>query len=932
MEDSERTKESLVKELTELRKRIAELEKSEMERRQAEKDLDITSDRLSRAELISRSGNWEFDLLSRRVYASEGARKIYGLSDRIWTIAEVQQIPLPEYRNMLDTALRDLIEEDRPYDVEFKIRRFDTGEIIDIHSAAEYDRGRNVVFGIIQDITERKQTEEALKESEERYRIAIESSNDGVAIVRGDRHVYVNRRFLEMFGYDSPEEILGKPTFLSVHPDDLDTVMDINRRRQRGESVAAKYEFKGIRKDGSILFVEVSATTTTFQGKRVSLAYLRDVTERKNAEESLREREQILKAIIHGSPIPQFVIDNDHKVLYWNQALTGYTGISAGEMVGTADHWKAFYRDRRPCLADLLVGGEISRLQEWYQTKYRSSTLIEGAYEAVDHFVRFGKEPKWLHFTAAAIRDSKGSLVGAVETVVDITELKNAEVALQESEKKYRSIIENAVEGIFQSTPEGRFLSVNPAMATMCGYSSPEEMVAMISDIGAQYYCSPEERLEFLKRLETEGFVQGYEHQIRRKDGSTRWASVSARVVRDTDYNTLYYEGTILDITNHRNLEAQLLQSQKMEAIGTLAGGIAHDFNNILMAMMGYTGLVGMKVSEDPELRSYLNQIQGCTSRAANLTRGLLAFSRKQAVELRPQSTNAILRECEKLLRRLVPEDVDFSLSLDEDVTVMADMTQMDQVLINLVSNAKDAMPKGGILHIEAKAVQLGEEFRRTHGFGEPGRYARISVADTGTGMDEGTQKKMFDPFFTTKEIGKGTGLGLSIVYGIIKQHNGYITVRSKPQEGTTFDIYLPAVKMAIAEEPQVITDVAGGTETILVAEDDPMVRGMVKEILLTYGYNVIEAGDGKDAVSKYVEHHDKIDLLIFDVVMPKKNGKEAYDEICEMDASVPVVFISGYTGDVVINKGIKDTTVGYISKPLSADQLLRKVREALVR
>jgi two-component system, cell cycle sensor histidine kinase and response regulator CckA len=388
----------------------------------------------------------------------------------------------------------------------------------------------------------------------------------------------------------------------------------------------------------------------------------------------------------------------------------------------------------------------------------------------------------------------------------------------------------------------------------------------------------------------------------------------------------------VYDLTERRGLEAQLLQAQKMEAIGTLAGGVAHDFNNILMAIMGYANILQMRMVENDPLRVYVDQIASSTGKAANLTQSLLAFSRKQTMELHPRSTNMIVRDVEKLLKRLVPEDVKFTVSLNEDVTIMADVTQIDQVLMNLISNAKDAMPKGGALHVEVKPVEIGKVFRQTYGFGEPGRYSMISVTDTGSGMDEATQKRIFEPFFTTKEAGKGTGLGLSIAYGIVKQHNGYITVSSQLGEGTTFEIYLPAVDTPASELGQASEKAPGGTETVLVAEDNNDVRGIVVTILRVAGYTVMEASDGEDAVRRYKDQREKINLLILDVVMPGKNGKEVYEEIHALDPSIPALFMSGYTGDVVLDKGLQDTTVNYISKPLKANELLIKVREVLER
>jgi CheY-like chemotaxis protein len=288
------------------------------------------------------------------------------------------------------------------------------------------------------------------------------------------------------------------------------------------------------------------------------------------------------------------------------------------------------------------------------------------------------------------------------------------------------------------------------------------------------------------------------------------------------------------------------------------------------------------------------------------------------------------VREIEKLLRRLLPEDIDLLLSLGDDVTVMADMTQIDQVLINLATNARDAMPRGGQLRIETREVELDRDFKRVHGYGELGVYALIAVTDTGTGMDEKTREKIFEPFFTTKEVGKGTGLGLSIVYGIVKQHSGYITVYSEQNMGTSFHLYLPAVKAKVRKAKRIPVGTKRGTETILFAEDDPDIRRIVREILGMSGYSVIEATDGQNAVEKFMEHRDRIDLLILDVVMPIKNGKEAYEEIKAMKPAMRALFMSGYSSDFILRKGIRNQAVDFVPKPISPNELLQKVREAL--
>jgi CheY-like chemotaxis protein len=366
-----------------------------------------------------------------------------------------------------------------------------------------------------------------------------------------------------------------------------------------------------------------------------------------------------------------------------------------------------------------------------------------------------------------------------------------------------------------------------------------------------------------------------------------------------------------------------------MEAIGTLAGGVAHDFNNILTALVGYAALLRMKVN-DKTLHAYVDQILSASQKATDLIQSLLAFSRQQAASLKPISLNSLLKGTEKLLKRLVTEDIAIKTQLAaEDIIIMADATQLDQILFNLTTNARDAMPQGGILTIETRQVTLDNEFKRFHGYGGPGQYALLSVSDTGMGMDNTTQERIFEPFFTTKEVGKGTGLGLSTIYGIVQQHNGYITVKSKPKKGTTFDIYLPVTNEVSVGETSVLTRMEGGNETILIAEDNDVVRDLMRDILIEYGYRVIEAADGVEAVKQF-KNADTIDLLVFDSVMPKKNGREAYDEIHKIKPDTRVIFTSGHSRDVFLDKGIEDRKINFLQKPIFPDALLQMVREML--
>ena len=422
------------------------------------------------------------------------------------------------------------------------------------------------------------------------------------------------------------------------------------------------------------------------------------------------------------------------------------------------------------------------------------------------------------------------------------------------------------------------------------------------------------------------------EHRIVRPDGETRVVQERGEVVYDEAGRPFHMIGTIQDITERKHLEDQLFQAQKMESVGQLAGGVAHDFNNFLMAIMSYASLIQMKLKEDSTLKNYAEQILLASRKAADLTQSLLAFSRKLIINLKPTSLNTVLERTNKFISRVIGEDIKLETRLsDSELNVRADSGRLDQVLLNLATNARDAMPDGGRLTIETEPVRLDDAFIKAQGYGEPGMFALISVTDTGKGMDEKTREKIFEPFFTTKEIGKGTGLGLSVSHGIIKQHNGYINVDSEPGRGTAFKIYLPMIESGAFEDQSIETaPPVGGNETILIAEDESDVRKILKIMLEDFGYKIIEAFDGENAVKKFMLNKDEIALVILDVIMPKKNGKEAYDEINILSPEVKALFISGYTAEIVHKKGILDREINFISKPVSPNELLKKVREVL--
>jgi len=522
----------------------------------------------------------------------------------------------------------------------------------------------------------------------------------------------------------------------------------------------------------------------------------------------------------------------------------------------------------------------------------------------------------------------KGWLYVAVTAIILYLLIRRGEATLRESEKKFRMLADTAAAAIFIYR-EATFLSVNATSQKMTGYSQEELLRMNFWDV-----AHPDHRAMMRQRaaarLRGDDVVSRYEFKIVTKLGEERWVDFTSGIIEFEGRRAVL--GTAYDVTERKQLEDQLRQSQKIEAVGLLAGGVAHDFNNILTAIIGYGHIIKMKLPEHDPLRSYADQILTSAERAANLTSGLLAFSRKQVIQPHPVNIDEIITRVGRLLTRLIGEDIELSMELGcGETAILADPGQIELVLMNLATNAQDAMPDGGKLTITTGRVELGRDFIDTHGFGVAGSYALITATDTGVGMDQKTQDRIFEPFFTTKEVGKGTGLGLAVVYGIIKQHEGFITVYSEPGKGTTYKIYLPITKAMIEQKRTLKTaDTWDGSETILVAEDDEAVRHLTVKLLTEAGYRVVEASNGEEAVRKYKEQKDAIQLLLLDVIMPRKNGKEVYDEISGIRPDIKTIFMSGHAGDVFERKHINGKRFNIIMKPVSPLSLLHKVREVL--
>ncbi len=512
-------------------------------------------------------------------------------------------------------------------------------------------------------------------------------------------------------------------------------------------------------------------------------------------------------------------------------------------------------------------------------------------------------------------------------------ELREAQgrATLRATEASFATLVEHAPVGIYRSSPEGRFLSVNAAVVRMLGYETGAQVLNL--DMARDVYADAAERQRLVERdTYSDRQYDNVEATWKRRDGRLLTVQLSVRAVRNAAGRVDYYETFVRDVTDQRRLQQQVLQSQKMEAVGRLAGGVAHDFNNLLTVITSYSDLLLEDLAPGDAKRDDLEQVRKAADGAAALTRQLLAFSRQQVVEPRVVSLNTVVEGLQKILRRVIGEDIEVTIALAPDLeSVRADVGQLEQVLMNLVVNARDAMPTGGRLTVETANVEHDPEYARDREAAAVRRFAMLAVTDTGCGMDEATKARIFEPFFTTKETGKGTGLGLATVYGIVKQAGGFIWVYSEPGQGTSFKIYLPAVDATAERTTAAATTPAPrGTETVLLVEDAAAVRAVTKQILERQGYTVLEAPDGEAGLRLAQRHRGVIHLLLTDVVMPRVGGRELAEQLARLRPDVKVLYASGYTDDSVVRHGILESGTAYLQKPFSPESLARKVRDVL--
>ena len=634
--------------------------------------------------------------------------------------------------------------------------------------------------------------------------------------------------------------------------------------------------------------------------------------ERRALERALRESHDLLRAAIEATTDAVFVKDLQGRYLIINTAGARLFGRSVEEIMGRCDSE----------LFSANTARDIMQRDSW--------VIATGETQTYEETVEIAGVTRVYLSTKGLYRNHESKLLGLIGISRDITERVRAEDALKASEAKFRGLFENMLEGVYQAGPDDGILTANPAFARMLGYASAEELQAADA---TRLYVDREARRAFRRALEEAGEVRNLEVALRAKDGRTITALESARAVRDQNGRLLYYHGTLTDITERRQMEDELRQTQRMEVIGQLAGGIAHDFNNLLTVIVGYTDLMRAELEEGNPIRKDLDEVEKAARSAASLTQQLLAFGRRQMLQPVVLDLNHVVGKVESMLRPLIGETIELETILDPTLGgVLVDPGQIDQVLMNLVVNARDAMPEGGTITIATANVVLDSEFARRHVGAVPGRYVSLTIRDAGCGMTPDVLARVFEPFFTTKGPGKGTGLGLSTVFGLVKQSGGYITIESTPGVGTTVTTYLPTVDDPVesaAAGPRSMQTLEG-TETILLVEDETGVRNLMQKVLERYGYTVLPARDAGDAIAIEDSYRGAIHLLVSDMIMPGLSGSDLAQRIVRRRPAIKVLFVSGYASREAIDLGVINQKVSFLQKPFRPGTLARKVRERL--
>jgi len=755
------------------------------------------------------------------------------------------------------------------------------------------------------DITERKK-------AEEQYKDVFEGAVEGIhrATPQGE-YLAVNPALAKMLGYDSPKEVMS-----SLKDVVTQVWLDANERSRFLESIEKHgvmrgYECRYLRKDGTVFWVSLNSRKVCGPDGNTLFydTFIEDITERNRMENAMRQSEAKFSKAFRSSPAAVLIVDlTEDRFVDVNEAFERISGYRRDEVIGRTSSELGMWNDlndRERVLGQLRADGRIRNLE--YAFRSKTGSMGTGLISA--ELIELDGRPC------------------ALAAAIDVTEHKQIEQRLN----NLATAIEHAGEQIVITDLDGVIQYCNPAFEKITGYSREEAVGA-----NPRILKSGRHTAEFYGQLWTtikNGEVWTGHLVNKKKDGSLYEEDATISPIRDALGKITGFVAVKRDVTQQLQLERQFQQAQKLESIGRLAGGVAHDFNNILTVINGYSDFLLTALDRTDPLWSNADEIRKASERATSLTKQLLAFSRKQVIEPKTMDVNTTIRDSEQMLQRLIGEDITLTTRLDPFLgQVLADPEQVHQVIMNLIINARDAMPEGGLLDIATLNVEVTDDDARSRPDAKPGRYVMMAVTDGGTGMDENTRQQIFEPFFTTKERDKGTGLGLSTVYGIVRQSGGWIDVSSEVGVETSFKLYFPRIDGPLVVEQKEAIRSTGphGGETILVVEDQDAVRRITKKILRVYGYDILEAANGDEAVEVSQKHPGEIHLLLTDVILPGMNGKELSERLRTLRPKLKVLFTSGYTSEIIAARGVLDYGVAYIPKPFIPDRLAAKVREVL--
>jgi two-component system cell cycle sensor histidine kinase/response regulator CckA len=756
-----------------------------------------------------------------------------------------------------------------------------------------------------QDITAQRAAQETIRESEEKYRLVVENSINGVAIIQDGRLRYLNRTACAIIGYPE-DELLGRQFGQFIAPDDRNELLREYERRLSGDERTYPTTFRLIGKDKSIRWAETAAVTVTWGGQPALLAFIRDITDQRRAETLLRDSEEQYRDLVENIEDIIYIIDDVGTILFANGASERFTGYKKDELL------KKSFRE-------LILPESYGRAGEIFKRQIAGEDV--GTFEL--RLMKKNGQSIVLETRERPVWDN-GRIVEIHGLGRDITDRKRTEEMLRQFEEKWRNFIETSRDVIFLTTLEGKVVDVNPAGLALSGYER-EEFVG--KDI-AESYADPHGREPFIASIIEKGFVNDQEIDFLRKDGSIAHCLITATQRRDKGGNVIGFQGIIKDITEKKNLEQQLIQAQKMEAIVALAGGIAHNFNNILVGIMGYSEYLLSKKGPDDHDYKALKTIHEGTIKASTLVKQLLDAARVGQYHPARVNLNEVINGILPLIQGTFDKSIEIATHLSRGLMIVeADAGQLEQSLLNLCINARDAMPSGGKLIIETVNRRLDKNFADTHLGLQEGAYVVLSVTDTGIGMTPEVTERIFEPFFTTKEQAGGKGMGLSTVYGIMKNHGGRITVYSEIGKGTTFRLYFPA-----AAEPSMDTEAEHDRqgEKVLIIDDDPVVRDLWSGFLTEHGFTVIVAESGPKGIERLNARPDEIDLAIVDLVMPGMGGKETIARLRETKPDIKVLGCSGYSVSGQAQDMVSMDVDGFIQKPSQLSDLVEIVRKIL--